>query len=100
MKPVDSWGNEGFNLDPPRVDPENGEMARLGRRGTGPHRRPQRATFDKGNVLWIDGHVSAETLETLGYTVRDDGVVEFDGKSNRYWHHRRVDEPWQQIPQP
>ena len=44
-------------------------------------------------VLWVDGHASGETLESLGYKVRDDGVVEFDG-NNRLFNIRRVDEAW------
>lgn len=89
---VNAMGNEGFNLDPPRVDAERGEMAdhkdgRLAR--TALHERHAR----RGNVLWIDGHVSGETLESLGYAVDPQGVVTFDG-NNRLFSIDREDKAW------
>lgn len=89
---LEARGNEGFNLDPPRVDPMRGEMASLKSdhaNRTALHERHG----GKGMVLWVDGHASGETLESLGYKVRDDGVVEFDG-NNRLFNIRRVDEAW------
>ncbi|MBU0717241.1 MAG: hypothetical protein KJ749_03255, partial [Planctomycetes bacterium] len=47
----------------------------------------------KGNVLWVDGHCSGETLETLGYRVSESGVVEFDGY-NRLFSITQADEAW------
>lgn len=74
-------GNEGFNLDPPWVDPENGEIAEHsdGSRGAVDLRHLGRA-----NILWLDGHVSAETFESLGYSVNDDGSIGLVG-NNRCW---------------
>ncbi len=88
-----AMGNEGFNLDPPQVDPENGEMASL----KASHQ--DRTALDprhgrKGNVLWVDGHASGETLTTLGYEVdQKTGVVGFDG-DNRYFHIHNKNEAW------
>ncbi len=85
-------GNEGFNLDPPRVDPEYGEMAHLKDSGlarTAVHVRHGRT----GNVLWVDGHASGETLESLGYQVEDNGVITFEG-NNRFFSIRREDKAW------
>ncbi len=89
---VNAKGNEGFNLDPPRVDPERGEMAHLKSTGlarTSLHMRHGRT----GNVLWVDGHASGETLESLGYKVDPDGVVNFEG-DNRLFSIRREDKAW------
>lgn len=92
---VDRKGNEGFNLDPPAVDSGNGEMAEF-------DNSPQaRTALDErhrgqGNVLRLDGHVSGETLKTLGYTVDEStGVVLFEG-SNRQWTPFRTEGPWLQ----
>jgi prepilin-type N-terminal cleavage/methylation domain-containing protein/prepilin-type processing-associated H-X9-DG protein len=87
---IHATGNEGFNLDPPWVDPSNGEMAELedGVRSA-IHERHGRT----GNVLWMDGHASPETLDRLGYKVAENGAVELDG-DNRLFHIRNRDEPW------
>ncbi|MGD2110801.1 MAG: type II secretion system protein [Phycisphaerae bacterium] len=90
---VEALGNEGFNLDPPRVDPEKGEMA------SRDHNPPARTALHerhrrRGSVLWLDGHASGETLETLGYEVDEDtGVVTFEG-DNRLFHTRHQDAAW------
>ncbi|MCH7883854.1 MAG: type II secretion system protein [Planctomycetes bacterium] len=89
---ITALGNEGFNLDPPRVDPVRGEMASLGdghEARTALHERHKR----KGNILWVDAHVSEETLESLNYRVGDDGVVGFDG-NNRFFSIRNGDDVW------
>lgn len=89
---LNSLGNEGFNLDPPRIDPENGEMASH-KNGhevrTALHERHKHM----GNVLWMDGHVSGETLKSLGYLVGDDGVVDFYGNNHKFSILRK-DEAW------
>lgn len=89
-----AYGNEGFNFDPPRVDPENGEMAGLeeGHR-TALHPRHR----DYGNILWVDAHASGESLESLGYEVTEDGIITFDGNNTRF-HPQALDEPWLQDP--
>jgi len=87
-----AFGNEGFNLDPPRVDETRGEMAGFGGDHavrTAVHMRHA----GKGNVLWVDGHASSETLKSLGYEVDDDGHVTFDG-DNRLFNIDHVDEAW------
>lgn len=89
-------GNEGFNLDPPRIDPQYGEAADL------KNGRVGRTAIDerhgsKGNVLWSDGHASGETLESLGYEVDEEGVVGLEG-NNRFFHIAGKDEAWQRDP--
>ncbi len=91
------FGNEGFNPDPPRVDPVSGEMA-------GFDDVPQVRTAvdprhsDRGNVLWLDGHAGASTLAALGYRVEGDGVVSFgmgpNEADNTQWTGSGRDEPW------
>lgn len=85
-------GNEGFNLDPPRVDPVNGEMACFdeGHRTSADPRHRGRT-----NVLWLDGHATRLTLEELGYVFNPDGSVGFEG-NNRYWSGTRQDRAWTQ----
>ncbi|MEK6799550.1 MAG: type II secretion system protein [Planctomycetota bacterium] len=91
---VESYGNEGFNLDPPRVDAVNGEMA--GFDGDDLVRtaiHPRHA--GRGNVLWVDTHAGSESLQDLGYHLDDDGVVNFDG-DNRFFSLDHVDRAWTQ----
>lgn len=85
-------GNEGFNLDPPRVEANGGEMAGLEGGGairTAVHDRH----VNRANVLWMDAHGSAETISALGYVVSGDGVVGFEG-DNRKWSVHGKDEAW------
>lgn len=84
------YGNEGFNLDPPRVDPAGGEMAGKedGHR-TAAHDRH----LKQSSVLWADTHGSSETLRSLGYKVENDGVIRMDG-DNRHWSVSGRDEAW------
>ncbi len=92
----DAWllGNEGFNLDPPRVDSADGEMA-------GFDDSPQHRTAadprhrERANVLWLDGHADARGLTELGYREEADGVIGFDG-DNSSWTGDGRDEPWLQ----
>jgi len=84
------FGNEGFNLDPPRVDPEKGEMAGLKeqhRTAADPRHRGQT------NVLWVDGHADRQTMEGLGYVFHPDGSVGFEG-NNRFWSGNRESAAW------
>ncbi len=89
---LSALGNEGFNLDPPRVDPSRGEMA-----GFGGNHEARTAVHDrhnrKGNVLWVDVHASSESLEDLGYKGDEDGVIGFEG-DNRMFSIDHVDEAW------
>ena len=90
---MNARGNEGFNLDPPGLDPEHGEIA-----GHGDEGGPARSAVDerhrgKANILWLDGHVSSETLEELGYVVDEDGIVGLSGK-NHLWSGNQADRVW------
>ena len=94
---LDRLGNEGFNLDPPRVDPANGEMADFPTARTAVDPRHS----GKGNVLWLDGHAGPQTLEKLGYQVEPDGVITFGDSfsgdnqaDNTKWTGNGLDVPW------
>lgn len=82
-------GNEGFNLDPPRVDPVNGEMtgAPDERSAADPRHRGKTA------VLWVDGHSDMRTLKNLGYLENPDGSIALDG-DNTLWSTNRQDVAW------
>ncbi len=85
-------GNEGFNFDPPRIDQERGEAASLkhGHIGrTALHERHR----GRGTVLWVDGHASGETNESLGYEIDEDGVVGLMG-DNRLFSSRGENKAW------
>jgi prepilin-type N-terminal cleavage/methylation domain-containing protein len=89
---ADRYGNEGFNLDPPRVDPVNGEMA-------GFDDSPQHRTaahprhLDASGVLWMDAHATRETLRGLRYEVESDGIIGMNG-DNRLFNLSGKDEAW------
>jgi prepilin-type N-terminal cleavage/methylation domain-containing protein len=86
----DRFGNEGFNLDPPRVDEHHGEMAGLeeGHRTAIDPRHSSAAS-----VLWMDTHCSRSTLTQLGYQVAPDGVIGFEG-NNRFFNIKGEDAAW------
>ncbi len=100
---LSAFGNEGFNLDPPRVDAASGEIAAHGEAGEG-GQAPARTALDerhagKGVVLWVDGHGSVETLESLGYEVDEaTGVVGHGADealaNNRKFHALTRNEIW------
>ncbi len=91
---ADRRGNEGFNLDPPRVDPSQGEMA--GFDDSPQHRTAVDARHnDKATVLWVDGHANAQKPNALGYVQNADGSFAFDG-TNELWNPTGRDEPWRQ----
>ncbi len=91
---VNALGNEGFNLDPPRVDPETGEMANLKGGSNNARTALHERHSNKGVVLWMDGHASRETLRSLRYEVEaDTGVVGFDG-DNRFFSLRGETKAW------
>lgn len=88
---VRALGNEGFNLDPPRLDPVNGEMADADENGhTSVHER-HRA---KASILWMDGHCSLETREGVGYEVDEEPDKVGIAGDNRKFNIHRKDEPW------
>lgn len=89
---VQRYGDEGFNLDPPTVDPVNGELA------GDSHSPPVRSAahdrhLGKAQILWLDGHGTGQTLGSLGYSVAGDGTVEMQG-NNRLWTIDQQDRPW------
>ena len=92
----DRFGNEGFNLDPPAVDPVNGEMA-------GIDLSPQCRTaadprhLGRAAVLWMDAHCATATLAQLHYEVAADGVITFNGY-NRLFSPDGSDAPWRKSP--
>ena len=91
---ADAYGNEGFNLDPPLVDPEFGEMANLNGGSDNSRTALHERHNGRGVALWMDGHGSKESLKSLGYDVEDDtGIVTFDG-DNSLFHIRGEDRPW------
>ncbi|MFQ5423556.1 MAG: type II secretion system protein [Phycisphaerae bacterium] len=84
-----AFGNEGFNLDPPRLDPDRGEIAeRRGFRSAADDRHLGRA-----NILWVDAHASVESLHSIGYRSDADGAVRTDG-NNALWSASGRDETW------
>ncbi len=95
LKDHQRWGDEGFNLDPPWVDAtENGEMAakdKTSRSAVDPRHR------GRGNVLWVDGHVTPHTLADLGYEVTGDGAVTNGTEQtadNAQWSGTGANVPW------
>ncbi len=85
----DRFGNEGFNLDPPRVDPVSGEMAGLPDERTAADPRHR----GRASVQWVDGHADLQTPHRLGYVTNDDGSVALDGH-NRLWSGSGQDVVW------
>ena len=90
---LEALGNEGFNLDPPRVDPNRGEMANFSADEANARTALDQRHAGTGTVLWMDGHASGETLESLGYDVGSDEAVGFDG-NNRFFSVDRTDKAW------
>jgi prepilin-type N-terminal cleavage/methylation domain-containing protein/prepilin-type processing-associated H-X9-DG protein len=84
------YGNEGFNLDPPRLDPVNGEIADHDplARSAAHDRHLQRA-----NMLFVDGHAGGMTLEQLGYRYNEQGTLGYEGL-NVLWTGDKTDRAW------
>jgi prepilin-type N-terminal cleavage/methylation domain-containing protein/prepilin-type processing-associated H-X9-DG protein len=89
---VNAMGNEGFNLDPPRIDYNHGEMASH-KSGQEARSAPHERHAGRITILWVDCHGSSETLDSLGYDVDEEGVVGLDG-DNRLFNSRYKDEAW------
>jgi prepilin-type N-terminal cleavage/methylation domain-containing protein/prepilin-type processing-associated H-X9-DG protein len=87
---AERFANEGFNLDPPRIDLVNGEIA-----GQGESVRSAAHDRHRGmaNVLFVDGHAVAMTLEQLGYRYKSDGGLGYDGE-NVLWSGNGLDVAW------
>ena len=88
------FGNEGFNLDPPRVDPVNGEMANLDAPQSRTAADPRHS--NSANVLWLDGHANWQTLTQLGYQLDSEGRVLMYGDkvNNTMWSGNGTDVAW------
>ena len=87
---ADRYGNEGFNLDPPRIDWNQGEAAgfeNVHRTAVDPRHR------GRGNILWADSHGAPSTLADLGYEVLEDGTISGDGE-NTLWSTDGRDVSW------
>ncbi|GMU33385.1 MAG: prepilin-type N-terminal cleavage/methylation domain-containing protein [Planctomycetia bacterium] len=82
-------GNEGFNLDPPRIDQALGESAGFPDERTAADPRH----LGKSAVLFVDTHASLELPANLGYRVRNDGSYAFDG-NNSLWSGTGRNEAW------
>lgn len=82
-------GNEGFNLDPPRIDRNRGEAANFPNQRSAAEPRHR----GKASILWVDGHASSETMEALGYEVAGNGIIGWEGNNAR-WSTTGKDEPW------
>ncbi len=87
------FGNEGFNLDPPRVDPVAGEMAGFDNSPQHRSAADPRHSGARANGLFLDGHAAGFTLLKLGYKLEADGVVRMDG-DNSMWSGSGSDEAW------
>lgn len=83
------FGNEGFNLDPPLVDPLNGEMAGLPDHRTAVDPRHR----GKSAILWVDGHADVRSAVLLGYRIKPDGSFALDG-DNALWTGTREEVAW------
>ncbi len=85
----DRFGNEGFNLDPPRIDMTSGEAAGWPdvRTAADPRHR------NRAGTLMLDGHADLLALAELGYHVNADGSIAPDGDNSR-WSGNGRDVPW------
>jgi prepilin-type processing-associated H-X9-DG protein/prepilin-type N-terminal cleavage/methylation domain-containing protein len=96
------YGDEGFNLDPPRVDTSpDGEWAYDGDpwSRTAVH---DRHGGGRANVLWLDGHAAPYTPAKLGYVREADGSMLFNHEdaNNTFWSGTGEDVPWTRDFQP
>lgn len=83
------YGNEGFNLDPPRIDRARGEAAKF------PDRRSAADPRHLGRIatLWVDTHADFQTTKSLGYQLNDDGSFAWEG-NNALWSGSGRDVAW------
>lgn len=86
---LSNFGNEGFNLDPPRIDVANGEAAGFPDHRTSVDPRHR----GRATVLYVDTHCDAQTPETLGYKIETDGRFSFEG-DNSLWSGSGRDIGW------
>lgn len=86
------FGNEGFNLDPPKIAPANGESAGYPTERTAADPRH----LKKSSVMFVDTHVESMTPSQLGYQLGPHGEYLFDG-NNSLWSGTGRDEAWVQT---
>ncbi len=94
---IDSVGNHGYTLDPPRSHTPDGVDF------SNAHYGPAHCTSDsrmcpveprhagRANVVFLDGHTASMTPEELGYSVNLDGSVNRNGITNKYFSGKAVD---------
>ena len=88
---MNSVGNHGYTLDPPR------SFTRDGADFSNAHYGPSECTAasrmcpveprhaGRANVVFLDGHVGSLTPEDLGYSVNTDGSFNRNGITNKYF---------------
>ncbi len=91
--PLHALGGHGYIIDPPRLAQSNSDYADPRFRADEHRSAPDERHQGKANTSFVDGHISAESLEELGYRVRADGAVAArgDGATNRYFSGRGTD---------
>lgn len=94
---LDSVGNHGYTLDPPR------SYTRDGVDFSNAHYGPSQCTAntrmcpveprhrDRVNVVFLDGHAASMTPVELGYSINDDGSFNRNGVSNKYFSGLGID---------
>jgi hypothetical protein len=86
---VRSLNNEGFNLDPPRIAPAQGESAGYPTERTSVDPRHR----NKSAVMYVDTHADVQLPKSLGYSIDSEGRYLNDG-DNTLWSGTLRDEPW------
>jgi prepilin-type N-terminal cleavage/methylation domain-containing protein/prepilin-type processing-associated H-X9-DG protein len=91
-------GNEGFNLDPPRLTPTS-DRCNFAER-SGPHARH----LGRMNVVFTDSHAETRTVEDLGFGTINDGTfidlqTSTEGLTNKYFSGTGADEDPPNLPQ-
>jgi len=88
---INSVGNHGYTLDPPRSYTTDGVNF------TNAHYGPNECTANsfmcpveprhagRANVVFLDGHLASMTPEDLGYSVNLDGSFNRNGLTNKYF---------------
>ena len=88
---LDSVGNHGYTLDPPRSYTKDGVTF------TNAHYGPNECTTNarmcpvdsrhrgRVNVVFLDGHAASMTPEELGYSLNADGSFNRNGVSNKFF---------------
>jgi len=94
---IDSVGNHGYTLAPPRSYPPDGvnfNNAQYGPSQCTPASRmcPVEPRHNgRVNVVFLDGHTASMTPEDLGYSVNLDGSFNRNGRTNKFFSGKGVD---------